>query len=66
MNAALITQLVFRAIELGLPLVLTVLERDVGKGVEDMTNEEMAKALRNIRIYDTDELIRKGQLSDPE
>jgi hypothetical protein len=64
MTEAIILRLALLAIEKGLPLVLTLLERDLDKKVEDMTVDEMVKALDEIHIGDTDDLIRKGQ-ADP-
>lgn len=61
MTTAVIMRLALLAIEQGLPLVLTIMEKDLNKKVEDMTTEEMVKALDEIRISDTDDLIRRGQ-----
>ncbi len=56
MTMAVIIRLALLAMEQGLPLVLTIMEKDLNKKVEDMTTEEMVKALDEIRISDTEQI----------
>jgi hypothetical protein len=44
----------------GFDLVLDLLQKEAGKGVEDMTNEEMAQAILAIKRKSVDELIHEG------
>ena len=57
MNPALIATLV----DLGLRIAIRVMEQQSGKDFQTMTPKQIAKALREIEILPTDNLIERGR-----